>query len=118
MRGRAAVPASTSSPVRSEEIEAEPKSKPNPNHVACAAAIVDNPGRAYTTVSYTGLKTDGFADQLQPCAEPEGIDHSHLMPRFEHARSTYYSEGLIPYGLLGERPKDRLPEHQRPSRDR
>ena len=48
-------------------IEAEPKSKPNPNHVACAAAIVDNPGRAYTTVSYTGPKTDGFADQLQRC---------------------------------------------------
>ena len=84
MQGRTAVPASTSSPVRNEEIEAEPKSKPNPNHVACAAAIVDNPGRAYTTVSYTGPKTDGFADQLQPCAEPEGIDHSHLMPRFEH----------------------------------
>src|SRR6516165_5647213 len=112
MRGRAAVPVSTSSPVRSEVIEAEP------NHVACAAAIVDNPGRrAYTTVSHTRPKTDGFADQLQPCAEPEGIDHSHLMPRFEHARSTYYSEGLIPYGLLGERPKDRLPEHQRPSQD-
>ena len=51
-------------------------------------------------------------------AEPGVIDHSHLMLRFEHARSTQYGEGLIPYCLLGERPKDRLPEHQRPSRDR
>jgi|SRR6516165_10789019 len=113
MQGPAAVPVSTSSPVRSEVIEAEP------NQVVCAAAVVDNPGRrAYTTVSHTGPKIDGFADQLQPCAEPEVIDHSHLMLRFEHARSTHYSEGLIPNCLLGERPKDRLPEHQRPSRDR
>jgi hypothetical protein len=42
---------------------------------------------------------------LQRCAEPEDIDHSHLMLRFEHARSTHYSEGLIPYCLLGERPR-------------
>jgi hypothetical protein len=45
------------------------------------------------------------------------MDHSHLMLRFEHARWTHYKEGLIPYRLLGKRtPKDRLPEHQRPSR--
>ena len=98
MQRRAAVPASTSSPVRSEVIEAEP------NQVACAAAIVDSPGRrAYTTVSRSGPKTDGFTDQLQRCAEPEAIDHSHLMLRFEHARWTHYREGLIPYRLLGKR---------------
>jgi hypothetical protein len=32
MQRRTAVPASTSSPVRSEVIEAEPKSKANPTH--------------------------------------------------------------------------------------
>ena len=40
MRRRAAVPDSKSSPVRSEVIEAEPKSKPTPNHVACALALM------------------------------------------------------------------------------
>ena len=88
MRGRAAVPASTSSPVRSEVIEAKPKSKPNPIRVACAGAIVDNPGtRACATVSRSDLKPDGFADQLQPCAEPEGIDHSLLINSETRARS-------------------------------
>src|SRR6516165_3496265 len=38
-------------------------------------------------------------------AESEGIDHSHLILRFEHARSTHYREGLIPYCLLGKRPQ-------------
>src|SRR6516165_9720389 len=65
-------------------------------------AIVDNPGRrAYTTVSHTGPKTDGFTDQLQRCAKPEAVDHSHLMLRFEHARSTHYSEDN-PLSLIGQ----------------
>jgi len=46
MRARAAVPASTSSPVtrRGDERRAKNR-KPNPNRVAGAAAIVDNSGR-------------------------------------------------------------------------
>jgi hypothetical protein len=59
MQGRAAVPGSTSSPLHSEVIE----------------------------------------------AEPEGIDHSHLILRFEHARSTHYSEGLIPFACWANDPR-------------
>jgi len=116
MRGRAAAPASTSSPVRSEVIEAKPKSKPNPIRVACAGAIVDNPGtRACATVSRSDLKPDGFADQLQQSAEPEGIDHSLLINSETRARSLDALQwGLIPYWA---KTQTCLSDHRLPSRN-
>ena len=116
MRGRAAVPGSTSSPVRSEVIEAKPKSKPNPIRVACAGAIVDNPGtRACATVSRSDLKPDGFADQLQQSAEPEGIDHSLLINSETRARSLDALQwGLIPYWA---KTQTCLSDHRLPSLD-
>jgi len=116
MRGRAAVPGSTSSPVRSEVIEAKPKSKPNPIRVACSGAIVDNPGtRACATVSRSDLKPDGFADQLQQSAEPEGIDHSLLINSETRARSLDALQwGLIPYWA---KTQTCLSDHRLPSRD-
>ena len=116
MRGRAAVPASTSSPVRSEVIEAKPKSKPNPIRVACAGAIVDNPGtRACATVSRSDLKPDGFADQLQQKRRARRYRPFALINSETRARSLDALQwGLIPYWA---KTQTCLSDHRLPSRD-
>ena len=97
MQGPAAVPVSTSSPVRSEVIEAEP------NQVVCAAAVVDNPGRrAYTTVSHTLPKIDGFADQLQRCGRARSYRPFAFNAEIRARSLDALQRGINPLLLIGQ----------------
>ena len=65
-------------------------------------------------LSYTDPEPDGSADQLQHRAESEGPDDP-VQSRDPGTIARRTAVGIN--SLLGERSKDRLPHHQRASRD-
>ena len=79
----------------------------------CAAATVEQLRKKSSRgSSHPDPEADGFTDQLQHRAEPEGPEHS-LQSGNPGTLARRTAVGIN--SLFGERPKHRLPDHQRAS---
>jgi hypothetical protein len=86
------------------------------DHKLCAAATVEPPQEEELAraLPHSDPEPDGFADQLQHCTQSECPDNS-LQSGNPGTLARRTAVGIN--SVLGERPKHRLPDHQRASSD-